>query len=85
MNEFTRTRIDRQIRIMSAHAIAHRARGEDVAAARAQAWADAAKAERASYGADFRRRVRDNGFRFGGTRRPARGNFGDFVHGRVIG
>ena len=85
MNEFTRTRVTRQIRIMSAHAAGHRGRGEVVAAARAQAWADAAKAEKAQYGADFRRRVRGDEPRFGGTRRPARRDVGDAVRGRVVG
>jgi len=84
MNEFARTRITRQIRIMSAHAIAHRDRGEDVAAARAQAWADAAKEERAMYDASFRRRVRGDEPRFGPARRPARRDVGDFIHGRVV-
>jgi len=84
MNEFARTRITRQIRIMSAHAIAHRDRGEDVAAARAQAWADAAKAEKAQYGDAFRRRV-DHEPVPGLWGRRAHRSAGESVLGRVLG
>jgi len=84
MNEFTRTRITRQIAVMSAHAAGHRSRGENVAAARAQAWADAAEEERAMYGAEFRRCVRNDGPRFGGTRRPARSGVGMPIGGHVV-
>ena len=85
MNEFTRTRIDRQIRIMSAHAAGHRSRGENVAAARAQAWADAAKEERAQYGADFRRRPAEHGIVPGLWGRRAHRSAGESMLGRVLG
>ena len=85
MNEFTRTRITRQIRIMSAHAIAHRDRGEDVAAARAQAWADAAKEQRDQYGDAFRRRHVDHGPRPSFWGRRAHRSAGESMHGELVG
>ena len=85
MNEFTRIRITRQIRIMSAHAIAHLARGEYQAAARAQAWADAAKAEKAQYGDAFRPRRVDHEPVPGLWGRRAHRSAGESVLGRVLG
>ena len=85
MNEFTRIRITRQIAIMSAHARAHLARGEYQAAARAQAWADAAKAERARYGDAFRRRPAEHGVVPGLWGRRAHRSAGESMHGELVG